>query len=62
VESISNVTFHYNSRIKEIEPNAPLDVRDTEQIWCKGIVLKIVTYPKKPQLLLIHYEVLLGEI
>lgn len=39
-----------------------LDVRDTERIWCRGRVLKVVSYADSPQVLLIHYEVRVGAI
>lgn len=33
-----------------------IDVRDTEYIWCKGTIEKVVHTQKKAKLLYIHYE------
>ena len=56
----SNKTYFYlttHIRVKNAQPGITLDVRDTEHIWCKGKVLKVISYANSPQVLLMHYEV-----
>jgi hypothetical protein len=44
------------SQIEDVKVGEKVDVRDTEHIWCVGLVeLKISTL-KRPPLLYIHYE------
>ena len=34
-----------------------VDVRDTEYIWCHGLIKLKITYPDAPAVLLVHYDV-----
>lgn len=43
-------------KIKKIEINQKVDVRDTENIWCIGIVKKILANKNHSNTLLIHYQ------
>jgi len=45
------------NRLKDVVPGTIIDARDTEYIWCKGKVIKVVSYTGSLQSLLIHYEV-----
>jgi len=44
-------------KLVEIKAGDKVDVRDTEYIWCVGIVEYKITMMDKPPLLYIHYEV-----
>jgi hypothetical protein len=45
------------AKLKTIAAGQRIDVRDTEYIWCTGIVELKITHINKPPLLYIHYEV-----
>lgn len=45
------------NRVKDVEPGDKIDVRDTEYVWCVGVVKLKIAYPSGPSSLHIHYEV-----
>jgi hypothetical protein len=49
--------FFTACRVKEAEPGAKLDVRDSEYVWCVGTVKLKIAVPTDPASLFIHYEV-----
>ena len=46
-----------SNRVKEAEPEARLDIRDSEHVWCTGVVKLKIAYASGPPGLLVHFEV-----
>lgn len=57
MEGFEGVSGGRESRLKDVVPGMVIDARDTEYIWCKSKVVKVVTYSDSLQSLLVHYEV-----
>lgn len=45
-------------KLVDVKPGDKVDVRDTEYIWCVGVVELKITTQNRPPLLYIHYEVM----
>jgi hypothetical protein len=43
-------------KLKTVELEQKIDILDTENIWCIGIVKKIVTDPKHGTVFKVHYQ------
>lgn len=43
-------------RIESIEVGEKVDIRDTEYIWCAGLVKMKIESANKEPLLVVHYE------
>jgi hypothetical protein len=43
-------------RLEKVEVSDKIDIRDTEYVWCEGVVKIKIESPNKETLLVVHYE------
>ena len=48
--------------MKEAEPGTKIDIRDSEYVWCQGVIKLKIAYPTGSPGLLVHYEVIFVNI
>ena len=48
--------WNNSKKLNKVEINQKIDVRDTEDIWCIGIIKKILKNSNHSNTLLIHYQ------
>ena len=44
------------SRLKNFDVDSKIDVRDTEYVWCIGRIKAVVSFPRSPKYIYVHYE------